>query len=318
MDVVDISSLCARCGNSSDHHTSLQCFPEIRLNEIFHRLCCDQKSLLDKFLLNAQVVITSYMCNSYETQKVEHNPMASDSKSKLGSLNTPIVRQKLSDQVFDRLWDMIQTGELSAGDFMPSERVLMEKFGVGRPAVREALQMMANKGLISISHGERSKVNKLTAGIALDQVDNIAKLLLSTDPENLAHLKQLRKILETSAVKIAAERCTPEDVANLRALVADQESKLGQDQAFIEADIAFHVALSAISGNPLIQAVTQAMLSWLFQYYKPLLLWAGRESTTLLEHARLVDCLETRDADGALRMMTDHLERSDPLYSIDT
>ncbi|MEN8831387.1 GntR family transcriptional regulator, partial [Pacificibacter sp.] len=87
--------------------------------------------------------------------------MASDSKSKLGSLNTPIVRQKLSDQVFDRLWDMIQTGELSAGDFMPSERVLMEKFGVGRPAVREALQMMANKGLISISHGERSKVNKL-------------------------------------------------------------------------------------------------------------------------------------------------------------
>ena len=258
------------------------------------------------------------MCNSYETQKVEHNPMASDSKSKLGSLNTPIVRQKLSDQVFDRLWDMIQTGELSAGDFMPSERVLMEKFGVGRPAVREALQMMANKGLISISHGERSRVNKLTAGIALDQVDNIAKLLLSTDPENLAHLKQLRKILETSAVKIAAERCTPEDVANLRALVADQESKLGQDQAFIEADIAFHVALSAISGNPLIQAVTQAMLSWLFQYYKPLLLWAGRESTTLLEHARLVDCLETRDADGALRMMTDHLERSDPLYSIDT
>jgi DNA-binding FadR family transcriptional regulator len=64
-----------------------------------------------------------------------------------------------------------------------------------------------------------------------------------------------------------------------------------------------------------VQAVTQAMLSWLFQYYKPLLLWPGRENTTLLEHERLVDCLEVHDASGALNMMTDHLERADPLYN---
>lgn len=240
--------------------------------------------------------------------------MPSKTKISHEKIQTPIVRQKLSDQVFDRLLDMIRSGALAPGDAMPSERALMEQFAVGRPAVREALQTMANKGLISISHGERSRVNKLTAGIAFDQVDDIAKLLLSTEPSNLDHLKQLRKILEAGSVRIAAQQSTPTDIENLRALVDDQRNKLGQDQAFIKADIAFHVAIAEITGNPLIRAVTQAMLSWLFQYYKPLLHWPGREDTTLLEHERIVDFLESSDVEGSVRMMGNHLGRSDPLY----
>lgn len=240
--------------------------------------------------------------------------MTSDTEINLRKKEAPIVRQKLSDQVFDRLWGMIQSGELAAGDTMPSERALMERFSVGRPAVREALQMMANKGLISISHGERSKVNQLSAGIAFEQIDDIAKLLLSTEPSNLDQLKQLRKILEAGSVRIAARNCTSADVAKLRGLVESQREKLGQDRAFIEADIAFHVAIAETTGNTLIQAVTKAMLSWLFQYYKPLLHWSGRESTTLLEHERIVDFLELQDVEGAAKMMGDHLGRSDPLY----
>lgn len=240
--------------------------------------------------------------------------MPSRINPRAGKTEAPIVRQKLSDQVFDRLWGMILSGELAPGDEMPSERALMERFDVGRPAVREALQTMANKGLISISHGERSKVNQLTAGLAFNQVDDIAKLLLSTEPSHLENLKQLRKILEAGSVQIAAQTCTPADIAELRTLVDEQRSKLGEDKAFIKADIAFHVAIAKITGNPLIQAVTQAMLSWLFEYYKPLLLWSGRENTTLSEHQHIVDCLEAHDAAAAARMMGDHLNRSDPLY----
>ncbi|MGI3183877.1 transcriptional regulator NanR [Nioella aestuarii] len=235
-------------------------------------------------------------------------------ETKFPGTDAPIVRKKLSDQVFERLWTMIQTGELSPGDTMPSERALMERFGVGRPAVREALQSMANKGLISISHGERSKVNKLTPGIAFDQVNDIAKLLLSTEPSNIENLKQLRKILEAGSVQITAQSCTAEEIVELRELVEAQRSKLGQERAFIEADIAFHVAIARMTGNPLIQAVTQAMLSWLSEYYKPVLHWSGRENTTLLEHSKIVDLLESHDVSAAVTMMGDHLGRSDPLY----
>ncbi len=229
-------------------------------------------------------------------------------------IDAPILRQKLSDQVFDRLLVMVRTGELSPGDKLPSERALMERFNVGRPAVREALQTLANKGLITIAHGERSRVNKLTAGIAFDQVDDIAKLLLSTEPSNLENLKQFRKILEAGSIQIAVRNCTADSIAELRALVEDQRSKLGGEKAFIEADITFHVAIAKLTENPLIQTVTQAMLSWLSAYYKPVLHWQGREDTTLLEHAHIVDLMEREDVSGAQRLLLDHLNRSDPLY----
>ncbi len=227
----------------------------------------------------------------------------------------PITRQKLSDQVFDRLWDLIASGELGPGDMIPSERVLMEKFDVGRPAVREALQALANKGVITISHGERSRVNELSANAAMDQVDEIAKLLLSSEPSNLDHLKQVRKILEAGSVRIAAGRAGPEDIRLLRALVEKQQAMAQDSKAFIQADIEFHVAIATMTGNPLLQTVTRAMLNWLCEYYKPILYWPGRESTTLAEHSKLVDHLEANDADQAAALMRDHLNRSDPLFS---
>ena len=63
------------------------------------------------------------------------------------SLHDRIVRRKLSDEVFDRLKAFIAWGELQPGDEMPSERDLMEQFGVGRPAIREAMQQLSNMGL---------------------------------------------------------------------------------------------------------------------------------------------------------------------------
>jgi len=93
-----------------------------------------------------------------------------------------IVRRKLSDEVFDRLRAMITSGDLAPGDRMPSERDLMQRFGVGRPAVREALQSMQSMGLISISHGGRSRVNALSPGTVLEPVDEVAEILLSSAP----------------------------------------------------------------------------------------------------------------------------------------
>lgn len=228
----------------------------------------------------------------------------------------PIKKQKLADQVYEQMWQMIEDGELAPGDALPSERVLMEQFGVGRPAVREALHMLANKGLISISHGERSRVKELTATAAVSQIEEIAKLMLSSEPANLVHLKQLRVILETGTVRIAAESSTRADAEKLGILVSEQRAALGDNKRFVEADMAFHVGIAAITGNPLLETVTQAMLAWLFAYHKPALHWEGREQTTLREHAALVDLIAAKDGAGAVRLIEEHLSRSDPLYSV--
>src|SRR6188474_2624855 len=130
-------------------------------------------------------------------------------------MNQPIeqiVRRKLSDEVFDRLERMITSGELRPGDEMPSERVLMERFGVGRPAIREAMQALANMGLVAISHGERAKVLQLTAQSILRQVDGAAKIMLSSSSDSLEHLKSARIFFERGMVRDAAEKATDADI----------------------------------------------------------------------------------------------------------
>lgn len=226
----------------------------------------------------------------------------------------PINRQKISDQVFAQLWNLIASGDLQPGDVVPSERVLMEKFGVGRPAIREAMQALAQKGVIRVAQGERSRVSELSAASIVDQVDNAAKLLLSSKPANLEHLKQLRKILEVGTVGIVAGLCTPNDARSLNRLIETQRDALGNAQAFIEADIAFHAALGALTQNPLIEATTRAMLTWLKEYHRPVLHWSGREDTTLQEHTQLVACLGARDSAGAVAIISKHLDRSALLY----
>lgn len=221
-----------------------------------------------------------------------------------------IVRRKLSELVLERMRDLILGGEIGPGDALPSEHALMRRFGVGRPAVREALQSLQTMGLITISHGERSRVNALTPEAVLRQGDAVARMLLSAAPENLEDLKQARRLFEIGMMRIGAPRAAPGDVAELRRLIETQRAQLGDPAAFIRADIAFHVRLAALSGNRIFPAVSQAMLGWLFRFHSDLLLWSGHEEVTLAEHEGLVDAVEAHDAERAEAAMAAHLERS--------
>ncbi|WP_255731663.1 transcriptional regulator NanR [Phaeobacter sp. B1627] len=227
-----------------------------------------------------------------------------------------IIRRKLSDQVVEKLRGMILSHEVEPGDYMPSERALMEKFGVGRPAVREALQSLHNSGLISINHGERSRVNEIDAGTVLSQSDDIARLVLSAVPANLEHLKHARQMFELGMIRVAAANATAEDVADLRAIHAKQQENVGNATAFIEADMNFHTRLAEMTGNPIIVSVSRAMLGWLFEYHVSLLHWSGKEDVTLSEHAEMIDLIEKRDVEGAVATMSRHLARSAGVFEV--
>jgi DNA-binding FadR family transcriptional regulator len=210
---------------------------------------------------------------------------------------------------------MITSGELTPGDEMPSERVLMERFGVGRPAIREAMQSLAKMGLVSISHGERAKVLKLTARSILQQVDPTAKIMLAQSMDTLEHLKSARIFFERGIAREAALKASDKDVAELRAIVERQRDSLGDADAFISADMEFHIRIAKISGNPIFVAVSESMLAWLREYHTHMLIWTGKEKYTLVEHEEIVDKLAVKDADGAEAAMLNHLERSRALYT---
>lgn len=158
-------------------------------------------------------------------------------------------------------------------------------------------------------------MNALTAGVAFGQLDDIAKLLLSSEPANIDHLKVIRHILERGTARLAAEKCTSKDAADLLALIDAQRAQLGNAELFMKADIAFHTRLAQITANPLIQSITEMMLTWLFEYHSSLLLWSGKEEKTLSEHAEIVKCLQANDTDGTVHALEVHLNRADSRFS---
>jgi DNA-binding FadR family transcriptional regulator len=226
-----------------------------------------------------------------------------------------IIRRKLSDEVFDRLKALITSGELRPGDAMPPERELMERFGVGRPAIREAMQALSNIGLLTITHGERAKVRQPTAKSIFQQVDLAAQIMLLTSKDSLEHLKEARRFFERGMVREAAVRAKDGDIAVLYETLERQRRFLGDADAFIAADMQLHTQIAAISGNPIYTAVSEAMLGWLKEYHTEMLIWTGKEKYTLAEHEEIIGHIAAHDPEAAERAMTKHLDRSAALYA---
>ncbi len=225
-----------------------------------------------------------------------------------------IAKRKLSDEVFDRLKRMLVEGEKTPGSLMPSERELMARFGVGRPAIREAMQQLESMGLVEINHGERARVLELTPQSLMRQVDQSARIMLSMSADSLEHLKAARIFFERGMAREAAQRATDEDLKVLRATLDEQRRFLGDADQFIAADMRFHTQIAAISRNPIFTAVSEAMLGWLKTYHGEMLIWTGKEKYTLAEHEEIISHLAANDPDAAEAAMVKHLERSRALY----
>jgi DNA-binding FadR family transcriptional regulator len=225
------------------------------------------------------------------------------------------VRRKLSHEVFDRLVQAIQSGELAPDDQLPSERELMLRYGVGRPAIREAMQSLQRMGLIRIAHGERARVMLPTADAIVDQVSGAMVQLLGRVPGGLDELKDARLLFEVGLAQLAARRVTPAAAADLHAAMLACQQARGDAARFVAADMAFHRQIAAMSGNMLIGALSHGMLDWLTKFRRDLVTARGAEQLTLEEHARIAAAIAAGDPPAAATAMADHLTRANQLYS---
>lgn len=226
----------------------------------------------------------------------------------------PIPRRKLYQEVLDRLMQRIESGELAPGDHLPSERELMEFYGVGRVAVREALQELARSGIVEISHGERARVVVPTANLLIGQVADGARHLLRMHPETLEHLKDARVFLETGLVRLAAQRATADDLERLRQRQREHRASMAALDQFLRRDMEFHREIATITGNPIFPAIVEALFQWAGEYYQTIVRAPGAEELTLAEHQKIIDAIEARDPDRAASAMTEHLTRANALY----
>ena len=230
----------------------------------------------------------------------------------------PIKRRRLSHEIQDRLLEMINSGELNEGDQLPSEHELMALYNVGRPSVREALQSLEKMGLISIQHGEKAKLKKVTADDIFVQIESITGHLLSSSPENVKYLMEARQVFESGVAYLAATRCAEESLDKLEMRLVKMRSCMDNREEFLKADQAFHITIAEMSGNPIFHALSQAMFKWLsghhIDYHQNLLGVPELEALTIQEHQEIFDQIARKDPDGASRKISEHILRVNKLF----
>jgi len=219
-----------------------------------------------------------------------------------------IRRRRLYEEVAGRLEAMIQEGQYSAGDQLPSERDLMKQFGVGRPAVREALFALQKMGLVAINSGERARVTQPTPKVVFESLAGAARHLLLA-PHGVPHFQEARAFFEIGLARYAAQHATADDLDALkRALEANRQS-IDNIHAFERTDVAFHYVLAVIPRNPIFTAIHEAIAAWLTEQRTTTLRTPGQKFVACRAHEAIYEAIAARDPDRAERAIRAHLDQ---------
>ena len=226
----------------------------------------------------------------------------------LGRDEPPIARRKLSDQVLDRLTALIASGDYPPGQALPSERELMAAYGVGRPAIREAMQALAHRGWITIRQGGRARVRARDAKTVLSALDLGEDQMLGVSPELRAQVGQARASVARGLVRQVAERISEADLARLSAILDRQAGCLSRPADFAGLDRAFHASIVAVLGNPVLDALLAGLT--IGQELEPSAASAAA-STAFEANQSLLKALRARDpsvAEDAMRAYFTQIE----------
>lgn len=161
-------------------------------------------------------------------------------------------------QIADELRRLIVSGELSEGDSLGHEPELVERFGVSRPSLREALRILEAEGLISVVRG-------MLGGVVVHEPNErmtarTAALVLRARNVSLADVHEARSLLEPTAVRVVASlRSRRPAVSELQRLVDDQVRVILDPDAFGPANARFHERLVALAGNQTLSLVAEML-----------------------------------------------------------
>lgn len=219
--------------------------------------------------------------------------------------------------VADELVSMILG--LPPGSRIPSEAELAIRHGVSRVTVREAVKMVAGRGLLELARGRRAVVREPDAA-ALGQ---FMTSIVQNDAEGMMHLIEARMSIEVQCAGLAAVRADAADIAEIAAALATMQQTDRQaggaldaelEAQFHAADVSFHEAVAAASKNRilvgLLGAMAPALQKSFFMSRRGRDLRGQTQEHTLHAHQRILDCIEAGDQPGAEAAMRVHLSDS--------
>ena len=217
-----------------------------------------------------------------------------------------IKRRKLYEDVADDLERRIERGAFGPDDLLPSERDLMRHYGVGRPAVREALFHLRKMGLLEIRSGERARITKPTPAVVIESLSGSARHMLAA-PHGVQNFQNARIFFEAGLARHAAKFATDADIAEFEEALAVNRASIGNLKLFRETDVDFHYVLARIPRNPIFTAIHAALAEWLLEQRQTTLA-PGEDTLAYEAHRAIFEAVAARDTDRAEAAMRNHLE----------
>jgi GntR family transcriptional repressor for pyruvate dehydrogenase complex len=223
-----------------------------------------------------------------------------------GGMGGSTRRVRLRDRAAERLLEMILSGGLAAGERLPPERELVERLGVSRTVVREALNLLEARGVVSIEHGRGAVVSGGNPGAVREALS----ALLRVRSRSLLELQEIRRILEVEVAGLAAERAGPEEVRAMREQLERMRAQIDAPEGYVDADVEFHAQLARATGNGVLLTMLEPVVELLRDSRKVSASLPGAALRALEEHERILRCVERGDARGAREEMRAHLEHT--------
>jgi DNA-binding FadR family transcriptional regulator len=209
----------------------------------------------------------------------------------------------LHGQVAHEIGRQIVSGSIAQGAFLPREAEFAKTFGVSRQAIREALKVLAAKGLVSSRRRAGTHVLPRGSWNLLDPDVLAWHPAAALSPEFFSDLVELRRLIEPAAAQFAAARGDPERIARIGAALERMRCSTRDTEAYLEADADFHRAVFAASGNILIDHLSTILVPLYAVSFRLQAQASGGHESSLVTHAAVYDAIVAGDPIKARRAM---------------
>lgn len=210
-----------------------------------------------------------------------------------------------AEEVVTRLREMIQAGELSAGDRLPPERDLAKLLGVSRPTLRAGIRSLTTVGILQSKQGAGTFVSEVEDSPTLDT--SALRLLSALHGFTSDEMFEARLALEMSIAAMAAERANSEQMAQLAEEIAGMYSSLDRPEQYLVHDMQFHQTIAAASGNRILTALMNMVAAILFDYRSKTVKRATDLKDSAEQHHNIYRAIREHDPEQARQAMRLHL-----------
>jgi GntR family transcriptional repressor for pyruvate dehydrogenase complex len=215
-----------------------------------------------------------------------------------------IETSTLVDRVTDEIRRMILSGEIEPGEFLPTRKELAAQFDVGLSTVHEAIQALTAVGMLESRPGKGTWVRD-----DMDTLIHPAAVKTRLGELDDQQIYDARSVIEIALTEFAAQRATPEDIERIGAAMRALEAAVQDDEAFVEADLEFHLAVAKAGRNELLEQFYHLSRKLLAEVIAAMM---GRVPGVKEDSIRLqrviAQAIEQHDAQKARLAAVDHMK----------